>query len=253
MRFKWHHIIPYFNSQNFKPFNISKKLDYIILVSAVVIFIVLQQPYFIQVQYPFRLLGTWFHEMGHGLTAICVGGQFKYLEIYENGGGVAYSTVTDKFLPLNIARALTAAGGLLGPAISGALLIAAAKSTKHAGILLRVLIGVMLLSLILWIRSYWGIVVLSAFILLFVVIILLKNTTIETITVLFLGLQCVFSTYLQLDYLFTKQFERHGAIQNSDTQTIAEQTFGSYLMWAIIIIIISAIVLWKSIRFYFKR
>ncbi|CAL2081264.1 Peptidase M50B-like protein [Tenacibaculum sp. 190524A05c] len=231
----------------------SKKLDYTVLIIASAIFLLLQLPYFVQVQYPFRLLGTWFHEMGHGLTAILVGGDFKYLEIYQNGGGVAYSTVTNKIFSIPTASALTAAGGLLGPAIAGAVLIASAKSRRNAAILLRVLTGVIILSLIIWIRSYSGIVVLSLFSVLFIVIMFLKNKKIENITVLFLGLQCALSTYLQFNYTFTKQFERGGQLMNSDTQNIAINTFGSYWMWGIIIVSISFLLLWKSVKYYLSK
>ena len=191
--------------------------------------------------------------MGHGLTAILAGGSFNYLEIYENGGGVAYSTVTNKFLPIHIARAIVAAGGLLGPAIAGAVLIAGAKKPKSAAILLRLLTGAIIVSLIIWIRSFWGVVILSFFAVVFLIITFLKNKKIETATLLFLGVQAVFSTYLQLNYLFTKQFERGGISQNSDTQTIAENTFGTYWIWGAVIVALSILMLWKSIRFYFKE
>lgn len=231
----------------------TKQLNYIILASAIIIFLLLQLPYFTAIQYPFRLLGTWFHEMGHGLTAICTGGSFKYLEIYENGGGVAYFTLTNRFLPLNIGKAITAIGGLLGPAIAGGLLIAGSKNARSASLLLRLLTGMIIISLLVWIRSYWGIIVLGAFAIVFVGITFLKNKKIEIGTLLFLGLQSVFSSYLQLNYLFTKQFERGGKIQNSDTQAIAENTFGTYWMWAIIIILISFYIVIKSVRFYFRK
>ena len=81
----------------------------------------------------------------------------------------------------------------------------------------------------------------------------LKNRKLEVITILFLGLQCILSTYLQIDYLFTKQFERNGEIQISDTQAIAENTFGVYWLWAIVIMLSSSYIIWKSIKFYFSR
>ncbi|MDC1162057.1 M50 family metallopeptidase [Tenacibaculum sp.] len=233
--------------------NNSKRLDYTILGIALAVFLLLQIPYFRWLQYPFRLLGTWFHEMGHGLTALCIGGNFKYLEIYKNGGGVAYYSITDRYLSLSTSKAIVAAGGLLGPAITGAIFIAAAKFQKSAVILLRVLTGVIILSLILWVRSSWGVIVMGIFAVLLIIITLIKSRKTETITILFLGLQATLSTYLQLDYLFTKQFHRDGAIRISDTQSIAENTIGTYWLWGVFIIIISAFILWKSIRFYFKR
>ena len=97
-----------------------KNRNWSIFIIAFIVFFIWQTPSLGSFRYPFMLLGTWFHEMGHGLTAILVGGDFKYLEIYQNGGGVAYSTVTNKIFSIPTASALTAAGGLLGPAFAGA-------------------------------------------------------------------------------------------------------------------------------------
>ena len=191
--------------------------------------------------------------MGHGLTAILVGGSFKHLEIYENGGGVAFYHLAESYMPSFIGNALVAAGGLLGPAIVGALLIVSAKFHRSTMIAIRILIGVIILSLFLWIRSFMGIAVLSSFAVFLFVITLFKSRRLEVIVILFLGLQSVLSTYLQLDYLFTKQFERDGQIQISDTQAIAENTIGTYWIWAVFIILISVYLLWKSFTYYFKK
>ncbi len=191
--------------------------------------------------------------MGHGLTALLVGENFERLEIYENGGGVAYSSVGNSYLPTHIARALIAAGGLLGPAVSGSVLIVSAKNPIHSRFVLRILIAVIVISLLLWIRSLWGLIVMGGFVVALVGITFFRSRKLEVVILLFLGLQCALSTYLQLDYLFTKQFERDGKVQISDTQSIAQHTFGTYWMWALLIIIVSAFLLWKSFRFYFKK
>ena len=44
--------------------------------------------------YPFTILTTWFHEMGHGIGAIFMGERFEQLEIYPDGSGVALSQVS---------------------------------------------------------------------------------------------------------------------------------------------------------------
>ena len=41
--------------------------------------------------YPFTLLGTWVHEMGHGLGALLCGGRFDRLEIFEDASGLAFT------------------------------------------------------------------------------------------------------------------------------------------------------------------
>lgn len=217
------------------------------------VFLLWQLPYFGYIQYPLLLLGTWFHEMGHGLTALLLGGEFIYLEIYENGGGVAYSNVSSSYLPFNIARGVTAAGGLLGPAISGAILIGSARSKFSSKITLWLLIIIMVLSLCLWIQALLALIVLSVFVAILFFIAILRVRNLEAFTLLFLGTQCVLSTYLQIGYLFTKQFERDGKIQYSDTQMIAAHLPGTYWMWAILILLITIYLLYKSYRYYLKK
>ncbi len=67
--------------------------------------------------YPFTILSTWFHEMGHGIAAMLTGNTFDRLLIYPDGSGLALS-----LRPADSSRfvdALVAAGGPLGPPIAG--------------------------------------------------------------------------------------------------------------------------------------
>lgn len=234
---------------------LNKNSNWSIFIIAFIVFIIWQSPSLGIIRYPFILLGTWFHEMGHGLTALILGGHFNYLEIYNNGGGTAYTSYNTEnlFLPYNITRALVAVGGLLGPCFVGAALIISAVKNKWALWTLRALIIIMILSLIIWVRSGIGIAILALISLLLIGILYSKKTNLITWSVLFLGLQSTLSTYLQLDYLFTGTFVRDGAERTSDTQQIANNLFGSYWFWAFIIIIISAVVLWKSYSYYLRK
>lgn len=42
--------------------------------------------------YPFTILATWFHEMGHGLAALLTGNSFERLLIFPDGSGLALSS-----------------------------------------------------------------------------------------------------------------------------------------------------------------
>ena len=234
---------------------LNKNTNWSIFIIAFIVFIIWQSPSLGILRYPFILLGTWFHEMGHGLTALILGGNFEYLEIFSNGGGVAYTSYNSQniFLPYNITRALVAAGGLLGPCFIGALLIISAVKSKWVLWTLRILIVIMILSIIIWVRSGVGIAILGLISVLLIGVLYSKKTNLITWTVLFLGLQSTLSTYLQLDYLFTGTFIRDGTERTSDTQQIANNLFGSYWLWAFVIIIISAIVLWKSYSYYLRK
>ena len=50
------------------------------------------QPWGRYVLYPFALLATWAHEMGHGLAALLFGGSFHELDLYPDLGGQALHT-----------------------------------------------------------------------------------------------------------------------------------------------------------------
>ena len=64
----------------------------IIIVAAVTVFVVVAWvPFGSTALYPLTLFTTWVHEMGHGLTALAFGGEFRSLEIHANAGGLAHA------------------------------------------------------------------------------------------------------------------------------------------------------------------
>ena len=107
--------------------------------------------------YPFTILATWFHEMGHGLMGIILGGEFEKLEIQRNGNGLA--RCSGNFFLGRVGNALFyAAGSMLPPIVGGGLIIASRNLQISHNIL--VILGVFLmLSTIIWIRTSFGIVV----------------------------------------------------------------------------------------------
>src|ERR1043165_7404197 len=61
-----------------------------ILLAAALVFVVMAfVPFGPILLYPLSLFTTWVHEMGHGLTALAVGGEFRELSIFGNGSGLA--------------------------------------------------------------------------------------------------------------------------------------------------------------------
>lgn len=91
--------------------------------------------------YPFSLLATWVHEMGHGLAGLLTGGTFERLEIFANGSGLAHGRSQPGW-PV----AFRAAGGLLAPPIVGATILALARGRRRARTVLFVLAATMLVS-----------------------------------------------------------------------------------------------------------
>jgi hypothetical protein len=78
--------------------------------------------------YPFSILATWFHEMGHGLTALFLGGNFHKLVMLPNGSGYAVHSGSLFLGP--IGRALVAAGDRWGQPWRGGYLLFLVVATK---------------------------------------------------------------------------------------------------------------------------
>lgn len=200
--------------------------------------------------YPFTILGTWFHEMGHGLTALLLGGNFHHLEIYSNGSGLAVHS-GDLFLG-GIGTAIVAAGGPLGPTIAGALFIGLSKNPKTAKIILLVLGIILLLSVLIWIRSIFGVIFITFFGFLVIAIAIKFKDKYKTLTLQLFGVQSCVSVYLSIGYLFSSGANVEGNSYLSDTAVMASYLFLPYWVWGALIILISIFLIYKSIKFAYK-
>jgi hypothetical protein len=189
------------------------------------------------VLYPFTILATWFHEMGHGLTAMLLGGKFEKLLVYSNGSGLAYHSGS-LFLG-RFGRALISAGGLLGPPIVGAWFIISSRNYKHSHYTLMFLGSVLLLSVILWVRSIFGIFAMSLWGIAILWLSLKESTKIQGFAVQFLGVQASISSFHQIDYMFMNKAVIDGQQMVSDTGQIAQQLFLPHWFWAFLIIAIT--------------
>lgn len=189
--------------------------------------------------YPFALLSTWAHEMGHGLTALLLGGGFTELRLYASLGGTAYHTGGG-----GLAGPLISAGGLLGPALAGAVVIVAgARSERTARAVLVALGAALALSVALWIRTLFGA---SAIALLAVAVlgVAFKSPPfVGLVLTQLLGIQFCLGSLSSTDYMFTRTFERGGQVLNSDTQNIAEQLLLPYWFWGGLIAALSVAIL----------
>jgi hypothetical protein len=93
-------------------------------------------PWLSPLNYPFRLLLTMVHELGHGLAALLTGGRFIRFEISPNGAGLAYTAGGWRFLVIP--------AGYLGLALFGALLIMLGRSYRWSRIAMA-LIGIVMI------------------------------------------------------------------------------------------------------------
>ncbi|MEP7286387.1 MAG: M50 family metallopeptidase [Chloroflexota bacterium] len=110
-------------SNNFGVGRTSRWQMLLVAVGAFVLVYVLWQFVDSPLLYPFRLLVTFVHETGHGLTAVITGGRFENFVVFDNGSGVATTRGGNPFFVIQM--------GYLGAALFGATLLYTANRTHH--------------------------------------------------------------------------------------------------------------------------
>lgn len=178
------------------------------------------------VLYPFALLGTWAHELGHGVMAMILGGTFDRLEVYQGLGGVAYYRGLGDLASVGVAVA-----GLLGPAILGATVIMLGSRPGAARRVLAVLGVVVLASVLLFVRNAFGVLALGVIGVVLVGIGVAGPARLRVALAQLIGVQFCLTSLGTLDYMFTSTFERDGTTVESDTETIASVLFLPYWFW----------------------
>jgi hypothetical protein len=219
-----------------------------LVVAAIATILLWQIPGGHYILYPFTILATWFHEMGHGLAAILLGGQFQQLQISPDGSGVAYHSGALFFG--RTGRAIVAAAGPMGPPIAGSILILSSRSFKTANLSLKILGGFLILSTFIWVRSLFGLIAVPLLGLIILGIALKSPRWMQEFAIQFLGVQACVSTYLQLDYLFSASA---GPGLHSDSAQIQLQLLLPYWFWGGLMAIASFVILVQSLRIAYRR
>jgi hypothetical protein len=220
-----------------------------ILFSIIIVFI-WRTYYGYYILYPFTIMGTWFHEMGHGIMSIIVGGKFQYLEIFENGSGLAHSSYYDSdfYFNKNLALAMVTTAGLFGPPVVGSILILMSKNFKKSKIILYILSVSMLISVAIWVRTTVGVVVILSLGALLLFISVKAKPMIHQFVVQIIGVIAVVNTFRQIGYLYIEKVTIGGLEESfSDTGSIANRLGMTYYFWGTLILILSFVMLVYSL------
>ena len=123
------------------------------LVVAVLLSVVLfNVPWGRYLVYPFALLSTWFHEMGHGMMATLLGCDFRRLVLNPDTSGYAVYSYSDALG--TVGRATIASSGYLGTAVAGFLWLALRRFPRAARACLTTL-ALTLLVTVVWVVLHW--------------------------------------------------------------------------------------------------
>jgi hypothetical protein len=197
--------------------------------------------------YPFVILTTWFHEMGHGLTALASGQEFRQLMIFASGSGVAESRLAPDAAPWVFAA--IAAGGPLAPSLVGAALILASAHPRLWRPALWVMAGTIFASVIIWVRSPVGYAVLPLVAATLALAAWRAKPNLARFTLQFLGILAAMSMLRDFRYLFSENAVIEGQEVLSDTGQIAAVLGLPHWLWAAVILVVSALMVGAALKY----
>lgn len=232
--------------------NDNKRKAFFLLLAAALVFFVLSQFQLGRlILWPFIVVTTFIHELGHGLAAILLGGDLHKIEIHTNASGLARFSGISSGLPL----ALVALAGLIAPSLAGAAFITCAKSKQASSALMLGLSLLIFMSCLLWVRTVFGLITLILFAIFFTLLARRSANLMHQFAMQFMGVHMLVDTFTRtLRYLFTASTSIDGQAHHSDTGVIAANLGGSYLLWAFIVAVFSIGILGYSLRqTYFKN
>jgi hypothetical protein len=196
-------------------------------------------PYGRRLGWPLVLLSTLAHELGHGITALLVGGRFESLKMWADGSGLASFAVAESGLRL----AVVAAGGLVGPAVVAAVFFLTGRSPRASRACLAASGAFLLLALIMVVRSLFGFFFVTIVIATCWLVASAGRPWLAQLTVVFFGVQLALSVFSRADYLFTPVAQTERGPMPSDTAQIADALFLPYWFWGGVIGLLSVAIL----------
>lgn len=218
-----------------------------LVVAGLVVTMLPALPFGAYLIYPFAILTTWFHEMGHGLTAMLLGQHFEQLMIFPNGSGLAESQVSGE--ASRFTHAAIAAGGPIAPSAVGALLIVASAHPKAWRPVLWLSSAVILGSVLIWVRSLTGLWVLPLVAAILALIAWRASPGFARFSLQFLGVLGAMSMLRDFNYLFTEQGMVDGRPMMSDTGQIEAALGLPHWFWAGLILLLSGVMVGAALKY----
>ncbi len=199
-----------------------------LIAAAAVPTVLWQLPYGQYALAPFTVMATWFHEMGHGLTALLLGGRFDQMLLYSDGSGL---TSSGPAWGGRVGVALVSAGGLMGPPTAGFFFLLASTRAWSARTAVFLLGGLMVFSSVVWIRTLYGCVAISLIGLAFLLLAFRGSEEVRALMAKLVGVQACIASYRSRGYMFSSEANVGGHAIHSDTANMAKELFLPYWFW----------------------
>ena len=208
------------------PVNQARRARWVLLVSAAVTLALYIIPYGHAIARPLLYLSTLVHELGHGLAAMIVGGQFVRLEMWGDGSGVALTAAAT-----NWQHALITAGGLVGPAVAAAFGFAVARRAGWARWALGAIGLLLVWAMVFKVRNGFGLLVAGAVAAGALLVAWRARADWAQLVLGFLSVQLALSVFSRADYLFMEKAQTGAGVGDSDSAAIGHLLGGPYWLW----------------------
>ena len=183
------------------------------------------------VSIPFNWLESYFHEISHGIAAILTGGEILRIQLFLNGAGLCTSQGGVRFV--------TSFMGYAGASLWGALIYAlASMNQKLTRVISSVIIGLLLLSCVLWTKDLLTLIILITLVLLFSFKLTLSDNRFAQKALQLIGLTVLLNAFMSPFYLLDGRALGDGA-------SLAELTFIPEIVWVLIWSAFSGVLLFK--------
>jgi hypothetical protein len=199
-------------------------------LALVVSLLLWQVPYGTYPLYPFKLLATWMHELGHGVMMLVTGAGFDRMEIYPDGSGLSFAAGATERLQ----RVVIAPAGYMGTPIFGAVMLAIGQSGRGARWALGALGAAIALTVVLVVANPFGQQALAITGLSLVALAAFLPPRWAIFGANLFAAQACINAVLDIRVLFRPTMVVNGhAAGGSDASNMASATFGSAEHWAI--------------------
>ena len=192
--------------------------------------------------YPFRLFGTFVHELSHGLAAIATGGQFARFSVSPDLSGLAWSA--------GGIRVVVSSAGYIGSAIFGGVLIALHARWLPARALLLGMGVVFGVLCVLFVRNLFGVAGALAITAALLFAGVKFNEAWRDTLLKVLALQLILDGY---NSLFTVLHLSRTSDTATDAQAMAELTWLPATFWALLWMATSTAILFFVLRYAMNR
>jgi hypothetical protein len=209
----------------------------------------LPDPYGFYASYPFLLLSTLAHELGHGVAGVLVGADFDRFVMYADGSGAALLRGEGG----RLAAGAIAAGGLVGPAVVAGLSFVLARRdrwAKAAFLVFGVLLG---LAVVLVVRNLFGLFFVGAVTAACLLLGSRVPAHVSQVALLFVAVQLALSVFSRGDYLFTDVAMTAVGPRPSDVANMADALFLPYWFWGAACGLFSLVVLAAGLLTLLRR